>query len=128
MHRTNLSLIYVATYLLASGIFLLFAPRLALRLLLSTGDYGEILPRLTGLLLLGLGILVLQIVRQRLSALYATTLAVRALFCVGFLVLYAVSHDPLFLVLLAVVGIGVVATSVSYVLDTRHGGRGPGAA
>ncbi len=113
----------MATYLLASGIFLLLAPRLALQLLFSTGDYGEILPRLAGLLLLGLGILVVQIVRYRLSALYATTLVVRGLFCVGFVMLYAMSRDPLFLVLLGVVGIGVLATTVSYVLDMRQGDR-----
>jgi hypothetical protein len=123
MRRTNLSLIYVATYLLAAGAFLVLAPRLALQLLLSSGDYGEIFPRPGGLLLLGLGIIVLQIVRHRITALYLTTLAVRGVFCVGFLVLYALSRDPLFLVLLGVVGIGVVATSISYVVDTRHGGR-----
>jgi hypothetical protein len=120
MHRTNLSLIYVAAYLLGAGIFLLLAPRLALALLLSTGDYGEILPRLTGLLLLGLGILVVQIIRYRVAALYPTTLAVRVVFCVGFLALYGLSRDPLFLVLLAVVGLGVLATSVSYILDRRQ--------
>ncbi len=120
MRRTNLSLIYVAVYLLAAGSFLILAPRLALQLLLSTGDYGPVLPRLTGLLLLGLGILVVQIIRHRVTALYATTLAVRATFCVGFVALYVLSRDPLFLVLLAVVGIGVLATSVSYVLDRRQ--------
>jgi hypothetical protein len=120
MRRTNLSLIYVAAYLLASGTFLVLAPGLALRLLLSTGDYGEIFPRLGGLLLLGLGILVVQIVRYRISALYATTLAVRGVFCASFVVLYAMSRDPLFLVLLGVVGIGVVTTSISYILDSRH--------
>ena len=123
MRRTNLSLIYVATYLLAAGVFLVLAPRLALQLLLSTGDYGEIFPRLGGLLLLGLGILVAQIVRHRITALYLTTLAVRGVFCVGFVVLYALSRDPFFLVLLGVVGIGVVATSISYVVDTQRGGR-----
>jgi hypothetical protein len=123
MRRTNLSLIYVATYLLASGVFLLLAPRLALHLLFSTGAYGDILPRLAGLLLLGLGILVVQIVRYRLSALYTTTLAVRVVFCIGFVVLYVMSRDPLFLVLIGVVGVGVVATSVSYVLDRREGHR-----
>lgn len=123
MRRTNLSLIYVATYLLASGSFLIVAPRLALQLLLSSGDYGEIFPRLGGLLLLGLGLLVAQIVRHRITALYATTLAVRGIFCIGFVVLYTLSRDPLFLVLLGVVGIGVVATSISYVLDSRDGGR-----
>ena len=119
MRRTNLSLIYVAAYLLGAGIFLLLAPRLALQLLLSTGDYGEILPRLTGLLLVGLGILVAQIIRYRVVALYSTTLAVRLVFCLGFIALYAQSRDPLFLVLLAVVGAGVLATSVCYALD-RH--------
>lgn len=123
MRRTNLSLIYVAAYLLGAGIFLLLAPRLTLRLLLSTGDYGEILPRLAGLLLVGLGILVVQIIRYRVAALYATTVAVRAGFCVGFVALYALSRDPLFLVLLAVVGLGVLGTSVSYVLDKRQGAR-----
>jgi hypothetical protein len=123
MRRTNLSLIYVATYLLAAGVFLVFAPRLALQLLLSTGDYGEIFPRLGGLLLLGLGIIVAQIVRHQITALYLTTLAVRGVFCVGFVVLYGLSHDPLFLVLLGVVGIGVVATSISFVVDTQRGGR-----
>lgn len=123
MRRTNLSLIYVATYLLAAGAFLVVAPRLALQLLLSSGDYGEIFPRLGGLLLLGLGIIVVQIVRHRVAALYLTTLAVRGVFCVGFVVLYALSRDPLFLVLLGVVGIGVVATSISYVVDTQRGGQ-----
>jgi uncharacterized protein YjeT (DUF2065 family) len=122
MRRTNLSLIYVAAYLLLAGVFLLLAPGLALRLFLSTGDYGEILPRLAGLLLLGLGILVVQIVRYHITALYVTTLVVRGVFCVGFVVLYILSRDPLFLVLLAVVGIGVAATSTSYVLDKRQHG------
>jgi thiol:disulfide interchange protein len=119
MRRTNLSLIYVAAYLLGAGIFLLLAPRLALQLLLSTGDYGEVLPRLVGLLLLGLGTFVVQIIRYRVAALYLTTLAVRAIFCVGFVGLYTLSRDPLFLILLVVVGAGVLATSVSYVLDRR---------
>jgi hypothetical protein len=120
MHRTNLSLVYVAAYLLGAGVALLLAPRLALQLLFSTGDYGEILPQLTGLLLLGLGILVVQIIRHRVAALYTTTLAVRLVFCVGFIVLYARSRDPLFLALLAVVGVGVLATGISYLLDRRE--------
>jgi hypothetical protein len=64
---------------------------------------------------------VVQIVRYRVAALYATTLAVRAVFCVGFIALYNLSRDPLFLVLLAVVGLGVLTTSVSYILDRREG-------
>src|SRR5262245_12935771 len=123
MRRTNRSLIYVATYLLGAGILLVLAPRLTLKLLLSTGEYGEIMPRLAGLLLLGLGIIVVQIIHYRLAALYPTTLAVRAIFFVGSVWLYIMSRDPLFLVLLAVLGLGMVATSVSFILDKREGVR-----
>ncbi len=121
MRRTNLSLIYVATYLLAAGIPLILAPRVALQLLFSNGAYGDILPRLVGVLLVGLGILVVQIIRYRITSLYRTTLAVRAVFCLGFVLLYVMSGDPLFLVLLAVVGVGMLGTSISYALDRRQG-------
>ena len=119
MTRTNRSLIYVAGYLIPSGVFLLVAPRVALRLLLSTGEYGETLPRLAGMLLIGLGVLVIQIIRYRLAVLYPTTLAVRAFFCACFLAFYSMSGDPLFLVLFAVVIVGVIWTGVSFVLDRR---------
>jgi uncharacterized protein YjeT (DUF2065 family) len=102
-------------------VFLLLAPRLALRLLLSTGDYGDIFPRLVGMLLLGLGVLVFQIIRYRVESLYPSTLGVRAGFCLGFVGLYLMSRDPLFLLLLAVVGIGVTWTAISFVRDRRQG-------
>lgn len=121
MRRTNRSLIYVAGYLLGAGLALVAAPELALRLLLSTGQYGDILPRLAGLLLLGLGILVVQIIRYEITALYRTTLLVRAVFVLGFVALYALSGDPLFIVLLVVVGIGMVATGLSLARDSRRG-------
>lgn len=120
MRRTNRSLIYVAAYLTGAGIALVLAPGLSLRLLLSNGDYGDILPRLVGFLLLGLGILVVQIIRYHVAVLYGTTLVVRAVFIVGFVALYALSRDPLFLVLLVVVGIGMLATGMSYVRDSRQ--------
>jgi hypothetical protein len=124
MRRTNLSLIYVATYLWGAGIALLLAPPLALHLLLSTGDYGEILPRLAGLLLIGLGMLVVQIIRYQIADLYSTTIAVRVVFCLGFILLYSRSRDPLFLVLLAVVGVGVLATSLCFLRDRREANLG----
>jgi hypothetical protein len=44
-------------------------------------------------------------------------------FCLGFVVFYFQSRDPLFLVLLGVVGIGVVATSICYALDSQERDR-----
>lgn len=119
MQRTRLSLFYLAGYLITGGVLLLFAPKFALKLLLSHGDYGDVFPRLAGMLLTGLGILVVQIIRQRLETLYATTLVVRAFFCACLLIFYGMSHDSLFLVLLAIVGLGLLLSGFSY-LSERH--------
>jgi len=124
MRRTRLSLFYLAGYLLPTGVLLLVAPDLSLRLLLSNGDYGsDVFLRVAGLLLLAIGIIIVQIIRLRAEVLYSTTLMVRAVFVVGFLGFYRYTHDPLFLVILGVVGLGVVLTSTSYWLD-RHERRG----
>ena len=55
MPKTRLSLFYLAGYLIPAGLLLLFAPTFSTRLLLSNGNYGEIFPRLAGMLLIGLG-------------------------------------------------------------------------
>ena len=121
MRRTRLSLFYLAGYLLPTGVLLLVAPDLSLRLLLSNGDYGsDVFLRVAGLLLLAIGILVVQIIRLRAEVLYSTTLMVRAVFVVGFLGFYWYTPDPLFLVILGVVGLGLVLTSTSYWLDRNE--------
>lgn len=119
MRRTRASLWYVAGYLLFAGIALLFAPQLALTLLLSSGSYGDVLPRLTGVVLFALGVVVAQIVRHDLQVLYPTTLLVRGFILVSLAGLYAYSSDALFLVLIAIVGLGVILTGTAYLLDRR---------
>ena len=119
MKRTRFSLFYLAGYLIPSGLLLLFAPRFSLKLLFSNGEYGDVFPRLAGTLLIGLGVLIVQIIRLRLDMLYTTVIGVRVFFCVAFLVFYFLSQDPLFLVLLAVVGFGLVLTTISYLLDRQ---------
>lgn len=87
--------------------------------LLFNTDYGDVLPRFVGMLMLALGIIVLQAVRHRLDVLYPTALIVRSGVLPIMLGLYLYSGDPLFITLLVVVGIGVVLTGVSYWLDRR---------
>src|SRR3989449_4165115 len=53
MQRLTLS--YLAGYLLVGGLGFLVAPDVALRLLLSNGAYGDIMPRVVGLFMLVLG-------------------------------------------------------------------------
>ena len=105
------------------GLALLLAPQLALKLMFSNGQYGDVLPRFVGMLMVALGIIVMQAVRHRLEVLYTTALIVRSGMLPIMLGLYLYSGDPLFITLLIIVGIGVVLTGVSYWLDRRD--RGP---
>jgi len=120
MRTTRLSLLYATSYLIPAGLALLVAPQTALRLLFSNHDYGSVFPRFAGALTLGLGLLVAQVIRHRVEALYRTLVGVRVFFCACWIALYAQSGDPFFLALLVVVGFGVVLTSAGLVLDTRQ--------
>ena len=117
MGRTHLSMYYLAGYLLFAGVMLIVAPTFVLKLLLSNGDYGDVLPRLLGVVLFALGVFIVQVIRLHLTQLYTTTLAVRIVILAVIGYLYAVSSDPFFLVLLAIVGLGVILTGASFLLD-----------
>ena len=107
------------SYLIPGGLGLLVAPQLALTLLFSQGSYGDIMPRMVGLMMVALGLFVVQIVRRSVEVLYLTALAVRSGMLPVLLGFYLASGDPLFLTLLMIVGFGVAYTSVSYGLDRR---------
>jgi uncharacterized protein YjeT (DUF2065 family) len=120
VRRTNLSLYYLAGYLVPAGLLLLFVPEFATRLLLSNRTYDYAPFHLAGVLLLVVGILIIQIIRYRLEQLYATTLVARALISATLLWLYLSAGDPFFAVVLVIVLIGVALTGASYVLDRRE--------
>jgi uncharacterized protein YjeT (DUF2065 family) len=115
--RTRLCLWYVAGYLFFSGLALLIAPAASLRLMQSTADYGEIMPRWVGMMSLALGALIGQTVRHRLTVLYPLGFFMPAAMLAGLVGLYKLSADPLFLTLLAVVGVGVALTGTSLLFD-----------
>jgi len=117
--RTRLSLFYLAGYTLPSGLALLLAPALTLKLLFTSGHYPDPIVRLTGVVLFALGVFVLQTIRHRLAVLYPTTLIVRSVILVVLGGLYWMSGDPLFLVLVGVVGFGFVLTLSCWLLDRR---------
>ena len=119
MRRTNLSLYYLAGYLVPAGLLLLFAPEFATKLLLSNHTYDYAPFRLAGVLLLVVGILIIQIIRHHLEQLYLTTLIARALISATLLWLYLSTGDPFFAVVLVVVLIGVALTGASYYLDRQ---------
>jgi hypothetical protein len=117
MNRTRLSLFYLGSYLGVIGFGLLFAPRGTLKILQSNGDYGDLFPRVAGMLMSGLGLSIFGIIRARSSELYPATLFMRVYFIACIAAFYAMTGDPLFLVLVGIVGLGFVLTLTSYVLD-----------
>lgn len=115
--RTRLCLCYVAGYLVITGLALLVAPGASLGLMLSTAEYGEVMPRWVAMMSLALGVLIAQTVRHRLTVLYPLGFFMPAGMLAGFVGLYELSADPLFLSLLAVVGVGVAVTGTSLLFD-----------
>jgi len=120
MKKTRISLFYLAGYLIPTGIGLLFTPSITLKLLMSNGDYGDMFPRIVGMLLIGIGIIAVQLIRLKNYILYPTTIFVRIFFCICFVFFYFINRDPLFLVMLGVVAIGLVLTSVCYLSDSKQ--------
>ena len=68
-----------------------------------------------------IGILIVQIIRHRVEAMYPTTLVARALISATLLWLFLDTGDPFFGVVLVIVLIGVALTGASYYLDRRSG-------
>ena len=120
MHKTRLSLFYLAGYTTLGGLGLLFAPQLAMSMMFSNTDYGDIIPRGMGLALLTLGVLIIQIIRLRLEAIYTTTIFIRTFLLLPVMIwLYMRSGDPFFLTLIGIVGLGLVLTTTCYFLDRK---------
>ena len=123
MKTTRLSLFYLIGYLVPSGLLLLFAPQVALTLLFSNsnGSYGDVIPRLAGVLALALGLLVVQIVRLKIEGLYTSIIAIRVILITCILGLYFYSRDPFFISLAVVIGIGILLSLAGYLTDRRAG-------
>ena len=119
MNTTRLSLLYLGSYLVLIGLGLLFAPHGTLKMLLSNRDYDDVFPRIAGMLMSGLGLAIFGRIRARASVLYPATLVLRVYFLACFVAFYAMTRDPLFLVLIGIVGLGLVLTLSAYLLDRK---------
>ncbi|MDH3279590.1 MAG: hypothetical protein OEQ18_00485 [Gammaproteobacteria bacterium] len=117
MNKTRYSLFYLATYLLILGFGLLLVPRTTLQMLQATGEYGDIFPRIAGMLMSGLGMTVIGIIRSQVAELYPATLFIRIYFLICIGVFYVRTGDPLFVVMAVIVSIGFVLTLGSFLAD-----------
>jgi small basic protein len=114
---TKVSLYYLGSYLTIIGFALLLAPHATLRILQSNGDYGDVFPRVSGMLMSGLGLSIFGMIRAQSEQQYPTTLIVRTYFLICIAVFFVMTSDPVFLVLAAVVGLGFVMTLGAYLVD-----------
>jgi hypothetical protein len=120
MNRTRLSLFYLAGYLFPTGLGLLFAPQFFLKLLLSNQRYSDAFPQFSGILLIGLGIVVVTVILYGNPIFYRMTLIVRIVLWTGILFIWLRSRDPVFLVVLGVLGFGILLTGSFYLADRRR--------
>jgi hypothetical protein len=111
------SLYYLGSYLTIVGLALLAAPHTTLAILQSNGDYGDVFPRVAGMLMSGLGFSIFGMIGARSEQQYPTTLLVRTYFLVCIAAFYVATSDPMFLVLGAIVALGFVMTLGSYLVD-----------
>ena len=88
---------------------------------------AAVMPRWVGVLSVAMGTLVAQIVRQRVVALDPLSFFMPAAMLIGFVGMYLQSSNPLFLAIAGVVGVGVLATGVSMLVEktSRSGGHRP---
>ena len=117
----RLTLLYLTTYLALGGLGFLLAPDLALRFLLSDGEYGDVMPRVVGMFMLVLSVLIGAFVRRGDYSYYGTTILARLFIVTALTVLYMRTVDPLFLVLDAIVLLGLLP---SIYLHARSSGTG----
>lgn len=120
----RLTLIYLAAYLLVGGFGLLVAPGVTLRLLLSSGAYDDIMPRVVGLFWIALGGVVVQFLRARDYRYYLYIIGARVFIVVVMTALYFKTRDPLFLVLDAIVLIGLLPSILVAAQSARAIERG----
>jgi hypothetical protein len=118
-HGARRSLYYRATYLLGTGFALLLVPRLAFKLFFSSGEYGDVMPRMAGAVIATLGMLVVQVIRHRVDVLYPTLVGARVFLCAAWLGLLVYSHDVFFGIVFIVVAAGMVWTAIAYTIDKR---------
>jgi uncharacterized protein YjeT (DUF2065 family) len=117
MQRTRLSLFYLAGYLLIGGIGFLVFPQLSLKLLLSNGSYPDLMVRLVGMFMMGLGLVVVQFIRLRADDQYPGTLVLRTIFLPILGWMYWTYKDPMLLVLIGIVAFGYVLTMTCFLWD-----------
>lgn len=108
MDPRRLTLTYLVIYLSVAAVGFGFFPQQFMDLFQSNGDYGNVMPRLVGLMMGALAILIFNILRNEDWHYYVVSIYVRSVIVVFLVYLWAISDDPMFLLVNVVVLVGLV--------------------
>lgn len=120
MNRKRLLLGYLSGYLLFGGLGLAFAPDIALDLLQSDVDYGDVMPRVVGMFMVALGALIALFVIKADYTYYRFSIVARTGIVAFLFYLYTIDTDPMFLVFNAIVLVGLIPSYVVLVREMRE--------
>ena len=112
MNGKKITLTYLQLYLAVGGIGLALFPSQTLSLFFSTGNYGDIMPRVTGMFMCALSFLIFNIVKNEDWKYYVTSIYVRSAIVLFLFWMYSKSLDPMFLVLIVIVLIGLIPSMI----------------
>ena len=108
---------YLACYLTFGGIGFAFFPELTLKLFLSNGDYGDIMPRFVGMFMVALGGLIAMMTINQDFRYYVYSVYIRTGMTAFIVWIYSFSKDPLFITIIVIVLIGLLPSWYTYVRE-----------
>ena len=120
LRRTRASLFYLITYLFPLATGLLISPTDTFHLLGSRAEHATTAWRLFGGLLLVLAVVVVRLIRRRLSAACINTAIGRLAFVILFSYLVGKTGNQAYLIVLIVLGFGEAWTLIALALDLRE--------
>ena len=112
MKVKKLALTYLTTYLAIGGIGFAFFPSETLRLFFSSGDYGDIMPRLAGMFMCAWSFLIFRILNNEDWKYFSATIYVRSAIVLFLFWMYFKSNDPMFLAVNVIVLLGLLPSIV----------------
>ena len=112
MKAKKITLTYLVTYLAIGGLGFTLFPKQVLALFLSTGEYGDIMPRMTGMFMCALSFLLFKIMRNGDWHYYSATIYVRSVIVLILVWLFFKSNDPMLLILTGIVLLGLIPSIV----------------
>ena len=112
MKAKKVTLTYITTYLAIGGIGFSLFPSQTLELFFSNGDYGDVMPRITGMFMCALSFFIFRILRNEDWKYYSATIYVRSGIVLFLFWVYYKASDPMLLVVNTIVLVGLIPSII----------------